>query len=264
MHGLTVVHRNQLKDPNISHVAVKDPATLKNISKMAPSAQAPNVRPAGAKLTVQPLNGNRVMLRNSAGSGSLVPGRGTSVGSAGINRPQGQTSNSPSIKKSGGSEKAAPAKSSGSSGSSKSSSGSSGSGARKIRKQDAESPSSYDMSGAARGSSLSAAGPGAQQGPGARSIRTYPSSPSISRPQNFGDGGAGRSGSFTNRILGSPSYGGRSFGPSSSTRSSGSSTGRVSSGSSRSSGRSSTSRSSSSGSRSSSGSHSSGGGARKR
>ncbi len=276
--GMTVVHRNQLKAPNISRVAVRDASTLRSMAKIAPSAHAPNVRPAGARLTVQPLNGNRVLLRKGADSGGLVPDRGTgissagrsagqgasgtSVRSAGDKGAQGKTSNSPSIKKSGGSEKAAPARSSGSSGSSKSS-GSSSSGARRIRKKDAESSPSYDISTASRGSSQSVAGPGAQS-PGARSIRTYPSSPNVSRPQNYGDGGAARAGSFTNRGLGSPSYGGRSIGPSRSTRSGGSSGARISSRSGSSSGRSSVSRGSSSGSRGSSGSRSSGGGVRKK
>jgi len=265
LRGMTVVHRNQLRDPNISRVAVRDANTLKSFSKITPSVQAPNVRPVGARLTVQPLNGNRVMLRKGADSGGLAPGRaagqsagGTSVRSAGNNRGQGQTSNSPSIKKSGGSEKAAPARSSGSSKSSGSS------GARKIRKKDAASSSSYDMSSAGRGASASVAGPGAQQSQGARSIRTYPSSPNISRPQNYGDGGAARAGSFTNRGVRSPSYGGRSVGPSRSARSGGSSSGRISPRSGSSSGRSSVSRGSSSGSRSSSSSRSSGGGTRKR
>jgi hypothetical protein len=229
---LTVINRNQLRDPNISHVALRDPTTMKSLPKMTFSAQAPNLRPAGTKISVQPLNGSRVMLRKDAGSGSLVPNRG--AGNESISRPagQGKTSGSPSVK--GNSGKSAPARSSGSS-------GSSSSGARRIRKKDdSPSPSSSRMSSDYRSSSSGVSARGAES----RAIRTYPSSPLISRPAGYGYGGSGRSRSY----LGGWSYG-RGYGY-------GSSSGRVSSGRTPSHGKTSVSRGSSS--RGSSSSHSSG------
>jgi hypothetical protein len=118
------------------------------------------------------------------------------------------------------------------------------------------------MSGSYRSSSASLSGAGGRSGE-PRAIRTYPSSPSISRPSYYGDGGAARSRSYSGRILSGPSSG-RSYGSSPSVRSSGSSSGRSSGRVSSSSGRSSGSRGSVSSSRGSSGSRSSGGGVRKR
>jgi hypothetical protein len=265
--ALTVVHRGQLRDPHISRVALKDATTLKSLTKMTFSAHAPNVRPVGTKISVQPLNGNRVMLRKDGGSTSFAPERGS--GRESIGRPagqgsgstsvkregnsQGKSSGSPSVKKEGGSGKSAPARSSGSS-------GSSSSGARRIRKKDGDpSSSSSSISGDYRSSFSGASARSAEP----RAVRTYPSSPTISRPAGYGDGGVSRSRSYLGRATGGSSYG-RSYGSGSSVRSGGSSSGRVSSGRVSSSGRTSVSRGSSSGSRGSSGSHSSGGGVRKK
>jgi hypothetical protein len=117
------------------------------------------------------------------------------------------------------------------------------------------------MSAGSRSSGTSAPGMSVRSGE-PRTIRTYPSSPKITRPANYGDGGAGRARSFSGNS-GGRSSSGRSYGRTPS-RSSGSSSGRVSSRGSSSSGRSSSSRGSSSGSRGSSGGRSSGGGVRKR
>lgn len=271
-HGsraLTVVRRDQLKAPNAGRVAVRDTATLGSLTKMSLSNRTLNLRPSGTKISVQPLNGNRVMLRKDGGSGSLVQDRGTGrdslgrpagqgTGSTSVKREggsQGQGSSSPKIKKESGSDKSAPARSSGSS-------KSSGSGARKIRKKDGGPSSSYDMSGGYRSSSAAASGSSVRSGD-SRVVRIYPSSPSISRPSYYGDGGAARARSFSGRT-GSGLYSGRSYGYAPSTRSGSSSSGKISSRSGSSSGRSSVSRGSSSSSRGSSGSHSGGGGARKK
>jgi hypothetical protein len=270
-HGsraLTVIRRDQLKAGNISRVALRDTATLQGLSKMSLSNRTLNLRPTGTKISVQPLNGNRVMLRKDAGSGSLVQDRGTGrdsisrpagqgTGSTSVKREgnaQGKSSGSPSVKKAG-SDRSAPAKSSGSS-------GSSSSGARRIRKKDGDpSSSSSSMSGDYRSSSSGASGSVARSAE-PRTIRTYPSSPAISRPAGYGDGGAWRSRSYLGRTMGGSSYG-RNYGYGPSVRPGSSSSGKVSSGR-VSSGKTSVSRGSSSGSRGSSGSHSSGGGSRKR
>jgi hypothetical protein len=257
--ALTVVRRDQLKAPNASRVAVRDTATLGNLTKMNLSSRTLNLRPSGTRISVQPLSGNRVMLRKDGNSGSLVPDR--SLGRGSLSQPSSQGSGATTIKrdtgsqgkstggqragKSGDSGKSAPARSSGSS-------KSSGSGARRIRKSDAESPSSYDMAGTVRSPSASTSGSSVRSGE-PRSVRTYPPSPAISRPANYGDGGAWRARTFSGGTS-SGSYS-RGISRSSSSRS-GSSSGRASSRGSSSSGRSSVGRSS--------GSHSSGGGARRR
>jgi len=282
--GLTIVHRNQLKDPHIRSVALRDAATLRSLSnsKMSFSAHAPNVRPSGTRISIQQLNGNRVMLRNDGGSGGLVPDR--AIGRDSLSRPkdgsssgtsvrrdggsQGKGSSSPSVGKSSGSGKSASSGKSTGSGKSSGSSKSSGSGARRIRKDEAGPAAASGMSAGTGNSGALSLAPGVRSAE-PRAVRTYPSSPAISRPQGYyGDGGAGRSQGYSGRILGSPSSG-RSYGSSPSTRPGSSSSGRSTVRSGSSSGRSSVSRGSSSGSRSgssgrvSSGSHS-GGGVRKK
>jgi hypothetical protein len=260
--ALTVVRRDQLKAPNASRVAVRDTATLGSLTKMSLSSRTVNLRPSGTKISVQPINGNRVMLRKDGSSGGLVPDRG------GIARPSGQGSSGTSIKrndgsqgkstgaqgKSGNSGKSAPARSSGSS-------KSSGSGARRIRKSESMSAAPSALGG--YGSSVASSSGTAVRGGAPQSVRTYPSSPAIHSPNPYyGDGGAGRARSFS----GGNYYGRSSSGiyRSSPSSRSGGSSGRITSRSGSSSGRSSSGRSSGSVSRGSSGSHSSGGGARRR
>ncbi len=81
--ALTVVRRDQLKSPNVARVAVRDTATLSTLTKMSLTNRTVNLRPSGTRISVQPMNGNRVMLRNDGGSGGLVQGRGAGQGSAG-------------------------------------------------------------------------------------------------------------------------------------------------------------------------------------
>jgi hypothetical protein len=246
--ALTVVRRDQLKAPNVSRVAVRDTATLSSLTKMNLSSRTVNLRPSGTRISVQPINGNRVMLRNDGSSGSLVQDRGAGRGS--VARPSGQGSSGTSIKREGGSQgktsgsgKSAPARSSGSS-------KSSGSGARKIRKDDAAPGSSTGLTGSYRSSSAVTSGSSVRGGE-PQSVRTYPSSPAIHGPSTYyGDGGEARARSFS----GGGTYRGswRSiYGSSSSAR--------VAPRSSKSSGKSYSGHSSGSVSRSSSSSHSSGG-----
>jgi hypothetical protein len=253
--ALTVVRRDQLKAPNASRVALRDPGALKSLTRMSLDNRTLSLRPVGTKISVQPMSGNRVMLRNSDRTGRLVPEN--SVGRGSLARPAGQGAGSgTAVKREGVSQSgksagrtAGKTESARSSGSSKRS----GSGARKIRKKDAESSTSSSSVSRTSPSSATAARSGAAS-LSPRAIRTYPSSPSITRPKGYGDGGATRSRSFIDRILGRSSSG-RSVSRGSSGRTGSSSSGRVSSRSS--SGRSSASRGSS-GARSS-GSRSSGG-----
>jgi len=253
--ALTIIRRDQLKSPNASRVALRGDA-LKNLTNIRMTNTTLGLRPAGTRISVQPLDGKRVMLRNSGGSGTLVPDRSIRTNPAGssVSKPAGSTQGKPTeaskVKQSGKSGDSGAARSSGSS----RGSGSSSSG-RNIRKKDDSPASSASLSQAP---SNSFAGQGQTAGvrnSSPRTIHGYPSSPAITRSSAYGDGGVGRSSTYLGRYSGSSS--GRSYGSSSSTRSSGSSGARSSSRGSSSSSRGSVSRGSS-GSHSS-GSHSSGG-----
>jgi hypothetical protein len=227
--ALTVVRRDQLKAPNASHVALRDPGALKSLTRMSLDSRTLSLRPVGTKISVQPMSGNRVMLRNSDRGGRLVPEN--SVGRGSLARPAGQgTSSGTAIKREGLSQSGKSAgRTSGKSESARSSGSSkrSNSGARKIRKKEAESSaSSSSLSRTSPTSATTARSDAASLSP--RAIRTYPSSPKITRPRDYGDGGATRSRAFIGRSTGSSSSG-RSVGRSSSGRTGSSSSGRVSS-----------------------------------
>ena len=275
--ALTVVRREHLKDPRLSANALRGDS-LKGLNRMTLTNQRLSLRPAGTKISVQPLDGNRVMLRNDGTAGLARDGRSGRLASGGT--PGTATSTNPrTIRKPD-----APAKTQGttrgtaakpqsvksptrgekSSGTTKSS----GSSGRNIRKKDG-SPATAASAASGYQSDPSVAGTSPRVGT-TRTVNGYPSSPSIKRPATYGDGGNGRARSYTGPYsrpssgsVGSPSSG-RSSG--SSVRSGGSRTGSSSSGksgsvsrgsssrggsSSRSSG--SSSRGSSSGSRGSSG-----------
>jgi hypothetical protein len=237
--ALTVINRNQLSAPRISSVAVRNPATLSTLTKVSLSNSTLNMRPTGTGISVQQLNGNRVMLHKDGSSGNLVPDRavGQSSGATSINRDSGSQGKVTSSQAVGKASSSGTARSSGSS-----------SGARRIHKRDGTPASSAsEMSSNYRSSSPSASESGVRNGE-SRAIRTYPSSPSI-RGSYYSEGarsysGGNYSGSWRSLYRSYPS-----------TRSGSSSSGRTSSRSSRSSGKSSVSRSS--------GSHSSGGSRRK-
>ena len=256
--ALTVVRKDHLKAPSISANALRGDS-LKGLTKMSLTNQNLNLRPAGTKISVQPLDGGRVMLRRDDRQSGLEQDRrigrdvtgGSSTGPRAIRKPsepgkaQGQTGGGTAakpqtIKSPGKGEKAAPAKTS-------SPAKGSETGDRKIRKKDA-GPETAQSASAGYKSSPSVS----------RTVNGYPSSPTITRPKSYGDGGAARARTFTGPYS-RPSTG-RATPGSSTVRSSGSSSGRStartgSSSSGRSSGgsRGSASRGSGSGSRSSGG-----------
>jgi hypothetical protein len=269
--SLTVVRRDHLKDPHISANALRGDS-LKSLNRMSLTSQSLNLRPAGTKISVQPLGGNRVILRNDDRSTALERdarigrqaggGSSTTTGPRAIRRPdepsktqgktQGTTAKPQSIK--------SPDK-----GSKSGSTKSSGSGGRNIRKKD-PSPAMSASSASGYASDPSIAGTGSRVGT-SRTVNGYPSSPTIKRPATYGDSGQARARTFTGPYS-RPSSSGYSIRGSSSGRASGSSgrsSGRVGSSSSgrssgasrgsssRSSGSGSASRGSSSGSRGSSG-----------
>jgi len=271
--ALTVVRRDQLKDPHIAANALRGDS-LKGLNRISLTHQTLSVRPAGTKISVQPLNGNRVMLRNEGSTGlerdARIGSRGAAAGgtaAAGspraIRKPDEPSKGGTATKGSPQTVKS-PAKGERSSGQSKSS----GSGGRPTHKKDSEpAASALSSTGYRSDPSISGTRPGQE-----RTAYGYPSSPSIRGRISYGDGGSGRartfSGPYSRPSSSSGSYArpysGRSSG--SSVRSSGgsrsgSSSGRSSGGSSRGG----SSRSSGSSSRGSSGSHSaSGGGAHRR
>jgi len=255
--ALTVVRRDQLKSPNVARVAVRDTATLSTLTKMSLTNRTVNLRPSGTRISVQPMNGNRVMLRSDGASGGLVQGRGAGQGSAGTTvkregSAQGKSSGTQA--KSGSSGRSSSGRSSGSS-------KSSGSGARKIRKDEAAPASSTSLAGGYRSATVAGAATGLQ-GAASQGLRTYPASPLIHGPSlSYGDGGTVRARSFS----GGTYYGGSrgsSIGRYYPSPRSGGSSARVSPRGS-SSAKSAPSRSSGSSSHGSSGSHSSGGGRRR-
>ncbi len=277
--ALTVVRRDHLKDPHISANALRGDQ-LKGLTRMSLTSRSLSLRPAGTKISVEPINGNRVMLRNDRSTGFARAGGGTASGTASpagttgttgpraIRKPDAPASGSQGQGSKGGTT-AKPAsvkspdkggRSSGSSGSTRSGS----SGGRNIRKRD-DSPATSESSVGSYRSDPSISGTSSRVG-STRTAYGYPSSPSIKAPSSFGDGGTGRSRTYggpTSRPY-SGSYTGRSSssGRSSGTsgRSSGSRSGSSSGRSSGSSSRGSSSRSSGSSSRGSSSSGSHGGG----
>jgi len=265
--ALTVIRRDGLKDPHIAANALRGDS-LKSLNKMNLANQSPNVRPAGTKISVQPLNSGRVMLRNDRTTGlerdaridrRTGPGSATSTGPRAIRKPdaptgtqgtKGGTAAKPSVKSGERGEKAGAAKPT-------------STGDRNIRKKDGE-PATAASSSVGYKSDPSVAGTSPRVG-STRTANGYPSSPTIRRPAtSYGDGGRARSGSYTgpaSRTSGgtysSPSSGRSSgtvsrpsSGRSSGSRVGSSSSGRSSSGASR--GSSSSGRSSGSASRGSS------------
>ncbi len=242
--ALTIVRRDSLKDPHIAANALRGDS-LKSLNKISLAHQSPAVRPAGARISVEPLDGNRVMLRNDRTAG---PGRetrvragtrGTAGGPAATGSPRAiRKPDEPSSKGQAGSKGAAakpatvksPAKGERSSGSTKSS----GSGARNIRKKDGQPAPSALASGEYRNDPSVGGTPSSVNAGTRRTAYGYPSSPSIKgRVSSYGDGGSGRARAFSGPYT-RPSSGGSYARPSSGSRSSGSSvrSGRSRSGSS--------------------------------
>jgi Family of unknown function (DUF6600) len=260
--ALTVIRKDHLKAPGIAANALRGDS-LKSLDKMSLTSRNLSLRPAGTKISVQPLNGNRVMLRKDDSRAGLTQDRRSLSGSSSaaspraIRRPSetgaakgaasGTAAKPQSVKSPDkGSTKTAPAKaSSPSKGSSTSD--------RKIRKKDGSAATAASASSGYKSS------PSVN-----RNVNGYPSSPRITRPASYGDRGASRARTFsgpgrssysprsgTVRSGGSTSSSGRSsarVGSSSGSRSSGGSRGSASRGSSPSRGSSSGSRGSSGGS----------------
>jgi hypothetical protein len=218
--ALTVVRRNSLKDPHISANALRGDS-LKSLNRMNLASQSPNVRPAGTKISVQPLDGGRVMLRNDRTTGlerdALIDrraggGTATSTGPRAIRKPDAP-SGTKGTTKSGTAAKPASVKGADrgtkSSGSAKPSSSS----GRATRKKDGE-PATAASSSVGYKSDPSVAGTAARTG-AARTVYGYPSSPTIKAPAtSYGDGGRARAGSYAGPYS-RPSSGGTYAKPSS-------------------------------------------------
>lgn len=68
--ALTVIHKDQLKAKDVSTVALK-PDSLKNLSSLTLSKEPPPIRPTVGKITVEPIEGNRVLLKKTPDSGTI-------------------------------------------------------------------------------------------------------------------------------------------------------------------------------------------------
>jgi hypothetical protein len=292
--AMTVVRRDHLKDPHIARNALRGDA-LNSLSsnKISMTNKAPNLRPAGNRISVQPLSGNQVLLRNNGSTGFVrdgaqgreAGGRSTVSGPRAVRQPSAPASGTKADSTAKPQSVKSPSGKSGPSGAGKAAGKTTAKTGSGVKKK-ADEPATATSSVTSYKSDPSLSGPVATTGQ-ARTAYGYPSSPRIKGPSSYGDGGSGRARTFTGPYSQPRSYGGSSIArPStrgsrgSSVRSSGSrsggSSGRTSgtvsrgsssrSGSSRSSGsRSSGSRSSGSSSRGSSGGSrgSSGGSVRK-
>jgi Family of unknown function (DUF6600) len=258
--AMTVVRRDSLKDPHIARAALKGDQVRSINSKITMTNKSPNLRPASNRISVQPLSGKQVMLRNDGSSGLVRAGGREAGGAASGPRAVRQPSDPG---KSGGASSGAAAKpqsikapssgKAGSSGSGKSSGGSAKTGG--AHKKD-EAPAT-SASSATPYRSDPAISSGSTRTGQAKTADGYPSSPRIKGPSSYSDGGSGRARTSTGPYSRPSSYGGSS----SSGRSSGSSVRSGGSRSGSSSGRSSGSSVRSGGSRSGSSSGRSSGGA---
>jgi hypothetical protein len=257
--AMTVVRRDHLKDPHIAQNALRGDA-LKSLgnNKISMTNQAPNLRPSGNRISVQPLSGNQVLLRNNGSTGLVrSDGRGRDAGGANaVNGPRavrkpsapaagtkaGTAAKPQSVKSpSGKSRPAGTGKTAGGSG---------------VKKKDGQ-PAASANAMASYKSDPSISGSSAPAGQ-ARTAYGYPSSPRIKGPSSYGDGGSGRARTFTGPYSQPRSYGGSSVARPSASGSKGSSVRSSGSKSGRSSGSASRGSSSRSGSSRSSGSRSSG------
>ncbi len=199
--ALTVVRRDQLKDPGISRNALRGDS-LKGLTKMSLTSPNISIRPAGTKISVQPLAGNRVMLRKDDRSTGLTQDRRIGRDSLGTSPTSPRTIRKPDVAgKSQGQASGTSAKPQAVKSPAKSATKSSGpakttsSGVRKIRKKDGSAgPASSAVSGYNSSASVSktTAGVGSQ-----RTAYGYPSSPAVTRPPSYGNGGAARARTFT-------------------------------------------------------------------
>ncbi len=271
--ALTVVRRDQLKDPGISRNALRGDS-LKGLTRMSLTSRSISLRPAGTKISVQPLDGNRVLLRKDDRSTGLTQDKRIGRDALGTSPASPRTIRKPeATDKSQGQAAGTSAKpqtvKSPDKGSTKSSGPAKGSGTaeRNIRKKDGSAgtaPSAGDGYISSPAVSRTTAGVGSP-----RTANGYPSSPTITRPKSYGDGGSARARTFTGPYSRPSSVRGTSGSPSigSGSSSSGRSSARVGSSSSgsKSSSRGSVSRGGSSSSRgSSSGSRSASGGSVKK
>ena len=220
--ALIVVRRDQLRDPKIHDVALREDS-LKSLTRMNLTSQKLDVRPVGSKLSVQPLDGKRVILREggdlsryrqgaseadrskTSGAGEKserVKPESLSRGKSGEGtQAKPQQGGSPDAKKSGAPE-------------------------RRIRKKDGEPAPSLSS----RASNLGYASRSGltSRSSGQRSVMGYPSSPAITRRDAGLGRSSGRSESYLNRFYRYYSGGNSSSRSSSRSSSSGS---RISSGS---------------------------------
>ena len=235
--ALTVVRRDQLRDPHIARNALRGDA-LKSINRISLTNRSLTLKPAGTKISVQPMDGGRVLLRNNGSGTGLTQERrinrpGTATGGpANTTGPRAIRKPEDPGKSGGTASRGAAAKpqsiKSPSTGQKSGSSGkSAGSGARNIRKKDG-TPATSESAAVGYRSDPNIAGTSTGSRVGSpRNVNGYPSSPTIRRPQSspsYGDNGRARAGAYTGPYSRPSSSAGRSI------RSSGSRAGSSSAG----------------------------------
>ncbi|MDD8016349.1 MAG: FecR domain-containing protein [Acidobacteriota bacterium] len=224
--ALTVIRKDQLKAPNVARVAMKSDA-LKSLNKMSLTSRQISVRPEAGNVSVQSIDGKRMILKNDGGrvsaGGKSAAGGGKTIGRSSLSRPE------PAQKGGGGETKAAEPRrindKSGREGKSQPQSQPRGGSERQIRKKDNSSAALGPLdSGGSRARAASSFSARANNA-GERNVYGYPSSPRISRRSIYGSGdvslrsgyrnsyyrslaerkSAGRSGSGSQTRISSPS-----------------------------------------------------------
>lgn len=217
--ALTVVRRDQLRDPHIAQNALRGDALKTLNNRMSLTNRSLSLKPAGSKISVQPLDGNRVMIRNESLGRGLVKDKGVgreAGGASAANGPRtirgpdnpgkaagkdkGAAAKPATVKSPtrGGEKKASPPKSS-------------GSGESKVKKKE-DAPAAGTKAMSAYRSDPSIAGT-ASRVASPRTAYGYPSSPSVKRPSSYGDSGRARARTFSGPYS-RPSPGGTALRPS--------------------------------------------------
>lgn len=184
--ALTVIRKDQLRETNVSRVNLK-PDSLQGISKISLTNQTLNLRPVGSKISVESLNGNRVILRKESSDFKIVPSNEKSrLQDASRGKVSGTGSGQPAAKanESKGENVRQPERTQTKEGIQTKPEKESKPAERKIRKKDSEPFPALEPNTSSSVNSKSS--PVFTRESASRTIKTYPSSPDIHGPASSG------------------------------------------------------------------------------
>ena len=98
--ALTVIHRDQLRAPNVSRVALRG-ESLTGLTAMTLTNKSLNLRPVGGKTFVQPISGKKVILRSDGSGQTLKEGTVSSGSTRSIKSPSRGSSGTSGTEKRG-------------------------------------------------------------------------------------------------------------------------------------------------------------------